>query len=53
MDDAEFDLIQIRIPVALKKWVETQAKQNCRSRTGEINALLKTARIESERAMIR
>jgi hypothetical protein len=42
------DRILLRIPTAMRKWVEAQAKHHLRSRNGQILSLIKAAQMAAE-----
>ena len=46
----EIEQIVLRLAPADKAWVEARARENCRSRNGEIVHLIKSARLSSQAA---
>jgi hypothetical protein len=43
------DQIVVRIPPAMREWIETQAKHHLRSRNAQILTLIKAAQMREER----
>ena len=42
------DRILLRIPTAMREWVEAQARHHLRSRNGQILSLIKAAQMAAE-----